>query len=482
MADVLLIQPPPQTKNKGGSLAEPIGLEYVGAQLRAHGHTADIIDAWVDQLDVEQVADLVRRRKPDVVGITATSVLMPNAWRVAQEVKKVSADIPVVCGGAHAIYEPAWTLQDPAIDVAIVGEGEDAILELIDHWNGGRSIEEVPGIAYRADDGVAVKTKPREYTAHLDRLPFPIRNDRHMEGYTLYEVVGKRGCPFKCTFCGASADHRKVRFRSPENVMEEVAELFGRYGRKKLYFNDDVFTINKQWAHDFCDLLLRRGLDIEWECQTRVDLVDEPLLRKMKAAGCESVVFGIDAGNQENFDRLRKAITVEQAYVSVRLAREAGMAVWCNFIMGYPWETARDLRDTIDLARGLDPHFARFFIATPYPGSPLYQYSKERDLIRTYDLAAYSQDSGESILKLEHLSGEELSRAVYRANLLFYLRPQAFWKAMAGYRRQGRLKALTRAMPAFAEYVGRVRKRSGSDLSGALPGDLPGERARRRAD
>jgi radical SAM superfamily enzyme YgiQ (UPF0313 family) len=300
-----------------------------------------------------------------------------------------------------------------------------------------------------------------------------------MAGYTLYEVVGKRGCPFRCSFCGASADHRKVRFRTPENVLAEIDDLFGRFGKKKLYFNDDVFSINRQWTVDFCEMLIRRQLGIEWECQTRVDLVDLELLRLMKRAGCESVVFGVDAGNQKNFDLLKKQITVEQAYVSVRHAREAGMAVWCNFIMGYPWETERDLQDTIDLARGLDPHFARFFIATPYPGSPLYEYARQRNLIRSYDLASYSQDSGESILRLEHMSGETLSRYVYRANLLFYLRPQAFVKAMTGYRRQGRWKALARAMPAFAEYVARVRAHSGPVVSGAIPGNLPGERRAR---
>ncbi|MEE2827893.1 MAG: radical SAM protein [Myxococcota bacterium] len=482
MARVLLVQPPPATRNKGGALAEPIGLEYVASMLLSQGHEAEILDAWIDQASLEEIETRVRKWKPDVVGITATSVLMPNAWEVARRVKAFSDEIPVVCGGAHAIYEPEWTLEDSSIDVAIVGEGEDAILELIDVWNGSGSLADVPGIAYRDHSGEVVRTHSREYNTHLDRLPFPVRNARHMEGYTLYEVVGKRGCPFHCTFCGASADHRKVRYRTVENVMEEISDLFGRYGKKKLYFNDDVFTISKKWAHEFCDLLIRRDLKIEWECQTRVDLVDPELLAKMKVAGCESVVFGIDGGNQANFDRLRKQITVEQALNSVRDARKAGMAVWCNFIMGYPWETTRDLQDTIDLARELDPHFARFFIATPYPGSELYNYSKERDLIRSYDLASYSQDSGTSILRLEHMTSEELSRFVYRANLAFYLRPQAFWKAMVGYRRQGRLKALARAMPAFAEYIARVRSYSGPVVAGAVPGNLPGERERLRAD
>ncbi len=425
---------------------------------------------------VEDLSDVIARQDTEIALLTRRVQMLMEREAGRQQ----DGGGGVVMGGAHAIYEPEWTLQNAAVDVAIVGEGEDAIIELLDVWNGTGTLNDVAGIAYRDADGQFCKTKGREYNDHLDRLPFPLRNDRHMEGYTLYEVVGKRGCPFKCSFCGASADHRKVRFRSPENVMEEVAELFGRYGKKKLYFNDDVFSINKQWTHDFCDLLIRRQLDIEWECQTRVDLVDLELLTKMKAAGCESVVFGIDAGNQENFDRLNKAITVEQAYVSVRHAREAGLAVWCNFIMGYPWETARDLQDTIALARGLDPHFARFFMATPYPGSPLYQYAKERDLILSYDLATYSQDSGTSILRLEHLTQDELSRFVYRANMLFYLRPQAFLKAMSGYRRQGRWKALARAVPAFAEYVARVRSHSGPVVTGAVPGNLPGERGRRQ--
>ena len=462
MVDVLLIQPPPATRNKGGALAEPIGLEYVGASLQRAGHGADILDAWIDRLDVDAIEAEVRRRKPDLVGITATSVLMPNAWEVARRVKKVSPSIPVICGGAHAIYEPEWTLRDPAIDVAITGEGEDAILEIIDAMPG--SLGDVPGIAWRDGDEV-VRTGSRTYRDDLDELPFPLRNDRHMRGYTLYEVVGKRGCPFRCAFCGASADHRKVRFRSPENVIAEIEELFGRYGPRKLYFNDDVFTINKKWTWAFCDLLLDRNLDLEWECQTRVDLVDEPLLRAMKAAGCASVVYGIDAGNQRGFDRLHKQITVPQAQRAVDQAKRAGMAVWTNFIMGYPWETRRDLQDTIDLARDLDPHFARFFIATPYPGSELYEYCRERGLIKTEDLSAYTQDSGRSIIRLENLEPEQLSRAVYRANLLFYLRPKAVWKVLTGYRRQGRLKAMARALPAFARYVARVRRHSGPVLS-----------------
>jgi radical SAM superfamily enzyme YgiQ (UPF0313 family) len=480
VARLLLVQPPPATKNKGGSLAEPIGLEYVAASAVAAGHEVEILDAWCDGVTIDGVEERVRGWRPDAVGLTATSVLVPHAWEIARRVKAVSSAIPVVMGGAHAIYEPDWTLSEPAVDVAIVGEGEDAILELLAAWGAGQRPDDVAGIAWRGDDGAVRKTRGREYTAHLDRLPFPVRNDRHMVTYSLYEVVGKRGCPFRCSFCGASADHRKVRFRTPENVVAEMEELFARYGKKKLYFNDDVFTIDKQWAWDFCDLLLRRGLRIEWECQTRVDLVDAPLLATMKRAGCESVVFGIDAGNQANFDRLKKAITVEQAYVSVQAAKDAGIAVWCNFIMGYPWETRRDLQDTIDLARGLDPHFARFFIATPYPGSPLYDLARRQGIIKTLDLSAYSQDSGESILELEHLSGPELSELVYQANLLFYLRPQAFWKAMMGYRRQGRWKHLLRAMPAFAEYLGRVRGKAGPVVAGAVPGHLPGEHRERQ--
>lgn len=482
MARVLLVQPPPATRNKGGALAEPIGLEYVAATLLAQGHEAEILDCWCDGESIEGVEAKVRSWKPDVLGLTATSVLVPNAWAVARRVKAIDPSIPVVMGGAHAIYEPEWTLSEPAVDVAIVGEGEDAILELLSAWDGRRSVDEVAGIAWRREDGTVVRTKGRSYNDHLDRLPFPVRNDRHMRTYSLYEVVGKRGCPFRCSFCGASADHRKVRFRTPENVLEEVSELFGRYGQKKLYFNDDVFTINKQWAWDFCELVLQRGLRFEWECQTRVDLVDGELLTQMKRAGCESVVFGIDAGNQKNFDLLKKQITVEQAYLSVRAARDAGLAVWCNFIMGYPWETRRDLQDTIELAQGLDPHFARFFIATPYPGSPLYDMARKQGIIKTLDLAAYSQDSGESILELEHVTGPELSELVYRANLGFYLRPQAFLKAMMGYRREGRFRHLMRAMPAFAEYLRRVRGKAGPVLAGALPGDLPGERARRAAN
>ncbi len=474
MATALLVQPPPVTRNKGGALAEPIGLEYVAAMLRLRGHDVVICDAWIDSASVADVGAQVRSLRPDFVGITATSVLIPNAWRVAEAVKSVDAAIPVVIGGAHAIYEPNWTLECEAVDVAITGEGEDAILELVDVWNGTGSYADIAGIAYRDAAGQCVVNKGREYPDDLDRLPFPARNERHAHSYTLYEVVAKRGCPFRCTFCSASANERRMRYRSPANVVEEIVELFARYGPKKLYFNDDVFTIHKHWTWEFCELLLARGLNIEWECQTRVDLVDRDMLRLMKRAGCGSVVFGIDAGNQETLDRLDKQITIEQAYSAVREARQEGIAVWCNFIMGFPWQTVSDVEDTIGLARKLNPHFARFFIATPYPGSPLYEYARDNDLITTYDLAAYSQDSGESILKLEHMDKERLRALVYRANMRFYLRPEALMGVVRGYRRRGRLSALVRALPAFAEYVGRLRGVSGPVVAGPLPGKILG--------
>jgi len=474
MATALLVQPPPVTRNKGGALAEPIGLEYIAAMLRSRGHEVVIRDAWIDGHTAADIGAEVRSLRPDFVGLTATSVLIPSAWRVAEAVKAVSADIPVVIGGAHAIYEPRWTLENPAVDVAITGEGEDAILELVDCWSGSGSYADIAGIAWRDEDGQCVVNESREYPDDLDRLPFPARNERHAHGYTLYEVVAKRGCPFRCTFCSASANERRMRYRSPENVLAEIVEVFARYGRKKLYFNDDVFTIHKHWTHEFCELLLRRGLDLEWECQTRVDLVDRDMLRLMKRAGCESVVFGIDAGNQETLDKLDKQITIEQAYSSVREAREEDIAVWCNFIVGFPWQKVSDIEDTIELARKLRPHFARFFIATPYPGSPLYEQARDADLITTYDLEAYSQDSGDSILRLEHMDKDELRALVYRANMQFYLRPEAMMGVVRGYRRRGRLGALLRALPAFAEYVGRLRGERGPVVAGPLPGKVLG--------
>lgn len=444
---VLLVQPPIPSEVELYSTAEMVapsmGLAYLAAVLERYGYRVEILDAPAFQLSHKQLPEEFRRRKPDIVGVTATTAVAPSAFKTARIAREVLPESLIVMGGPHITFLPERTLEEePSIQVGVVGEGEYTLLELVQAWEEGGDLRRVKGIVYR-ENGRIRFSKPRPLIENLDELPFPARHLLPMDRYKVFgkhETLGliftSRGCPYNCTFCSSSLIFgKKFRARSPRNVVDEIEEFVDRYKSNRIEFVDDLFIFDKKRVLEICREIKRRGLDVVWVCSARSDLVDGELLKALRDAGCVMIYLGVESGVQRVLNLMRKGIKVEQSIRAVRLAKDAGLQVVASFVLGTPGETWEEALETIRFAKRLDPDFVQFSLATPFPGTELYRYAKEKGLLLTEDWTKYTVLK--PVMRTEELSERELKKLIKKAYFDFYLQPHVVWRYIRrGYARE----------------------------------------------
>jgi anaerobic magnesium-protoporphyrin IX monomethyl ester cyclase len=280
-------------------------------------------------------------------------------------------------------------------DVAGVGEGEATMLELAEAVEGHRSLSTVKGIVYKNEDNGnhVIRTSGRETIQDLDRLPFPARDQlnngaykQHYKerfGYTTTSVITSRGCPFTCDFCSRAVFGNEFRTRSAVNIVDEM-ESVRTLGYERVWFSDDCFTLHKKRLLSICDEIVRRRLDINWECLSRVDTIDRQTALSMKKAGCVRVFFGLESGNDSVLALMNKQTTIREARKAVLTMKAAGIQVGAFFIVGYPGETDNTILDTLRFASSLPLDYLSFSLPYPIPGTPL--YDRVRSAIEFDDL------------------------------------------------------------------------------------------------
>ncbi|MBF0254787.1 MAG: radical SAM protein, partial [Candidatus Omnitrophica bacterium] len=297
------------------------------------------------------------------------------------------------------------------------------------------------GLSWRQGGGF-VKNPDRPYleTEDLDELPFPARHLIKNELYTAPDTgepitminVG-RGCPHQCIYCAVTvASGRKLKVRSPGNVVDEIEECVRRHGIKNFFFRADTFTWNEAWTVEVCRGILERGLKIRWGTNSRVDTISETRLEWMKRAGCWVVGYGFESGNEESLKHMKKCATLDQARTAVRLTHAAGIRVYGLFLIGLPWEDRLMIEDTIRFMKELDPDFVDVNIAYPLPGTEFYQMAEARGLFDRGDLG--EGDYATPIARTEHLGPEDLKALRRKAVLGFYLRPRVILRTIAQIR------------------------------------------------
>jgi len=254
--------------------------------------------------------------------------------------------------------------------------------------------KDVLGLTYRVN-GVIKRNPPRPPIKDLDSLPMPAYHllpmERYVsEGLRYATVISSRGCPFECVFCSSSRIcGKRWRARSTEKVVEEVQLLTDKYRVQSIEFVDDNFTLNRKRVKGICKEFVKRGIDLFWVCGSRVDSVNSELVSNLSKANCLLIYLGVESGSQRILDYMMKGITLSQSERAVRLAKRYGLEVAASFILGMPDETVSEIEDTIKFAIKLDPEFAQFTIATPYPGTELYDYALENNLLITRDWSKY---------------------------------------------------------------------------------------------
>lgn len=431
--NALLINPPWQTSDgniwhgvKGTS--PPLGLLYVAAYAESHGHNVRVIDVDAEELSLDDIANAAREDQPDWVGITAVTKQITAGKLAAAMIRRVSPRSKIVVGGIHATAMPDELLRDENIDYVIRGEGEVAFTALLD----GAPLDSIGGLSYRGGNPL----QPHQHNdmadpiENLDALPTPAYHLVPFEAYKptigayrrlpAVNMTMTRGCPGKCTFCNSA--ETALRTRSAEHVVAEIQALQSTYGIREISFYDDTFTIYKKNVARMCDLLVERGIDLTWSCFARTDCVSPPLLKKMKAAGCHQILFGLESADEKILEGIRKPIDINMTRNAVRMVQKAGIDVRAAFMFGNPGETIETMQRTIDFAKSLDPDICIFNITTPYPGTQMFNWAYEKGYLKTLDWADY--DLANSVMELPTVTRDEINRMYRIAYRQFYFRPR----------------------------------------------------------
>lgn len=389
----------------------PLGITIIGTVLKKAGHEVTVYDADYNDkpqnIDYAQlpekypaylasfenacdpvwseVKETVARCRPDIVGITVFTTFAAAAFHTARIVKELFPSCPVVMGGPHASVKAGEILGiSPHVDYVVRGEGEAVMMELL-HFieNGGPSPDGIAGLSYRVGGHVR-DNPPRERLKDLDSIPYPERslllNEKKYSSEDMGLIMTSRGCPYSCSYC--STDTRRVGYRSIDNVMEEVLFVNKTYGTTQFTFKDDSFTVSRKRVEELCARLIEAEVRVKWECNTRINLVDEGLLRLMKKAGCNFIKVGIESGSDKILESMNKGITLGQIRTAARLLEKTGIHWTGYFLMGVPGETPADIRQTLALMYEIKPDLALIGIYEPFPGTPMFEDGIRRGLIK----------------------------------------------------------------------------------------------------
>jgi anaerobic magnesium-protoporphyrin IX monomethyl ester cyclase len=452
---ITLVTPPYPSGSSQHPPCPSIGLGYLAAVLEKNQYKVDIIDYLtlgavredfrnrVNELKAhgfglavlmpggvtyEDFRKEISKRQPDIVGITSTILTYKSALKIAKIAKEVNPKCLTILGGPHVTFWDEQTLQECAyVDVVVRKEGENTMLELAQRVEAGRDYSDALGITCRKN-GKIVKNPDRPYIENLDDIPFPALHLWPIEqlqkcGTVIFELVTSRGCVNWCNFCVEVRMHgRKYRIRSPKNVVDELEFLHKTYGAEYFAFLDDAFTVDQHRAAEICDEIRKRKLKIKWACETRVDRITKELLLKMRESGCVAVWFGIESGSPTILEAMGKGISLSQTIRAFKWAKEVGLRANPNVILGFPGETKKTAWETIKFVRRLSPnHMGCYTVATPYPGTPMYDLVKKNGWLRVTDFDKY--DTETPIIETPMLSIKELGRIYDHVFKKYYNHP-----------------------------------------------------------
>jgi anaerobic magnesium-protoporphyrin IX monomethyl ester cyclase len=413
----------------------PMELLVPAAVLEREGHQVWVRDYPAQHSSWKDVEADLAEIKPNYVIFTTTLATLDNDLVSAEIVKEHSPNAITAAKGEPLYYLDDEIIQkNPSLDIILRGEPDAYIGQFVsgDDWN------TLPAVTFIQNQQI-VKTNQDTPLLDLDTLPTPAR---HLIDNSLYRspesknllttVVTSLGCPYKCIFCSVPAlTGTNVRYRSPENVVAELEECMEKHGIHEFLFHADTFTLNKRWVIDLCRLIVKKQLNIRWGCNSRVDSIDEERLIWMKRAGCWVVGFGVESGNDEHLNAMKKGATAKQARDAVLLCRKHDIRSHAFFVFGFPWDTRESIQELLKFASDLDPDFFDFNVAYPLPGTELDTMVEEKGLI----IREKQRHGGYAVgsISTHSLDAAELEQWRRKALWKMYLRPhyiiRTLWNA-----------------------------------------------------
>jgi len=372
-----------------------MGLLYLASILEKKGHCVKIIDMEAMGLTKSHIKIIIKKENPFFVGITATTPVIKRALELCAIVKETNKDIKTILGGPHPTYLPRETITEEMVDIVVCGEGEITLCEVINSLlNNPDGMAQVKGIYFKKN-GQIVFTGEREPIYDLDILPFPAHHLINMNAYRhplarskrVASVLTSRGCPSRCTFCSRGFFSHVYRRRSVRNVIEEIRGLITKYNIEEIHFIDDTFTLNRAHVEEICHEIINQGWHLKWATPNgvHVNTLDYTLIELMKRAGCYSLSFGVESGNQETLDYIKKGQNLEKVKQVFDICHKIGIETVAFIIIGFPNESHRHIDKTLNFLKEIKADVADIHMLIPLPGTELYDelnangYIVERD-------------------------------------------------------------------------------------------------------
>ncbi len=369
------------------SVHQPAGLAYLAAVLERAGIDVIIIDMTAERIDFHALQKKISAFTPDIVGITTNVAIAKQACLTGKFVKKYFPQVQVIFGGPWATVNAEYIITRGIGDVVVVGEGEDTFLELCHHIQEGKPLNDVKGIGFKAASGAVIKTGARPFIENLDAIPFPAwylfppsKHYMHFNRYFPYfPVLTTRGCIYDCIHCTKFVHGYKIRYRSVENVLDELVLLKKKHGAKEVFIIDDNFTMSRAYCTGVLKGIIKRGIDlkINFSNGIRADTVTPGLVKLLKRAGTYSIALGVESGNDTILKHIGKHTNTGAIRYAASLIKKENMVLRTFFILGLPGDTDKTMSETIQFARELDADYAHFFMANVFPGTKMHDMLKE---------------------------------------------------------------------------------------------------------
>ena len=416
----------------------PLGILYMASVLKSTGkYEVSVIDAQAEDLTHDQVAERVAQIKPDITGLTAMTFTLVDVKLTVQAIRK-RVKTTIVIGGPHTAIFPEECFDKKGLDAdyVIVGEGEKTLDRLAEDIALGKAKDRI----YRQ----------QSFIEDLNELPFPARELTHIDKY--YSVLSSdtptttafssRGCPFSCAYCDRPALGKGFRAMSATRVADEM-EWCQKAGIKEIFFYDDTFSVSMKRVMEICAEIKRRNIKIKWDVRTRVNVVNDDLLKNMKEAGCERIHFGVETANPRVVKELQKGTTNLQVEKAFDMCKRHGIKTLAYFMMGNPTETLEDVKETLALSRRIKPDFMQMTILSPFPATQIYLRAKEEGIVTGDPWGDYAREINDDFRP-------PLWNGIYTRNELeqhlrwfygqFYLEPRFIWDRIREVKNFGQFK------------------------------------------
>jgi len=418
-------------------------LGYASAVLKKLGYSIYLKDYQSEKLNQKNLLDDILREQPDAIFISTTNATIFYDIEIIKKIKEVKNDVVTILKGAiffDCDDKLLSKIDTNLVDYLIGGEEEFIIGDLIDsHFNDINKIPSIPNIFYNKD-GKFIKTTDGEFSDNLDSLPFPDREEMNNALYVMPDtgeplatISTSRGCPSSCIYClSPHISGKKIRFRSTENVIDELKECYFKYKIRNFFFKADTFTINKEWTRKLCNEIINSELSgkINWVANSRVNTIDDEILSLMKKAGCSLIAFGLESGSNESLRKMKKNTTIEDNYNAVQMAKKAGLNTFGFYIMGFPWETFSDFELTKKAMFKNDTDFVELHIATPFVGTEFYNILRDEGRISD---EIYGKSHFDYINSINpDLNPYDVEKFRQKTILEYYTRPAYLFKKISG--------------------------------------------------